>query len=57
LAFYGFPKRHTIYIGKEGKILMVDRSINPGTSAEDMVTNLQRLGVAKRETSLALNDN
>ena len=56
LAFYGFPKRHTIYIGKEGKILMVDRSINPGTSAEDMVTNLQRLGVAKREVSLALND-
>lgn len=56
LAFYGFPKRHTIYIDKEGKILMVDRSINPSTSAEDMIANLQRLGVAKRETSLALND-
>lgn len=51
LAFYGFPKRHTFYIGKEGKILMVDRSINPSTSAEDMAANLGRLGVAKRDAS------
>jgi peroxiredoxin Q/BCP len=51
LAFYGYPKRHTIYIGKEGKILMVDRSINPRTSAEDMAANLGRLGVAKRKAS------
>lgn len=49
LAIYGYPKRHTIYIGKEGKILMVDRSINPQTSAEDMAANLGRLGIAKRE--------
>lgn len=48
LAIYGYPKRHTIYIGKEGKILMVDRSINPQTSAEDMAANLGRLGIAKR---------
>ena len=48
LAFYGWPKRHTFYISKEGKILMVDRSINPSTSAEDMAANLDRLGVAKR---------
>jgi len=48
LAVYGYPKRHTVYIGKEGKILMVDRSINPSTSAEDMAANLGRLGIAKR---------
>ena len=48
LAVYGYPKRHTVYIGKEGKILMVDRSINPSSSAEDMAANLSRLGIAKR---------
>lgn len=47
LALYGYPKRHTIYIGKEGKILMIDREINPGTSAEDMAANLGRLGIPK----------
>lgn len=47
LAFYGYPKRHTFYIGKEGKILMVDRDINPETSAEDMAANLGQLGIPK----------
>jgi peroxiredoxin Q/BCP len=47
LALYGFPKRHTIYISKEGKILMVDRKINAATSAEDIAANLMKLGVPK----------
>jgi peroxiredoxin Q/BCP len=47
LALYGFPKRHTIYISKEGKILMVDRKINAATSAEDIAANLKKLGVPK----------
>lgn len=47
LALYGFPKRHTIYISKEGKILMVDRNINAKTSAQDIATNLQQLGIPK----------
>lgn len=47
LALYGFPKRHTIYISKEGKILMVDRKINPASSAEDIAANLEKLGVPK----------
>jgi peroxiredoxin Q/BCP len=47
LAFYGFPKRHTIYIGKQGKILMVDRDINAATSAEDIASNLEKLGIPK----------
>jgi peroxiredoxin Q/BCP len=47
LAFYGVPKRHTIYIDKEGKILMVDRKINAATSAEDIAANLEKLGVPK----------
>jgi peroxiredoxin Q/BCP len=51
LALYGYPKRHTIYIDKQGKILMVDRDINPATSAEDMAVNLEKLGIPKREAS------
>ena len=47
LALYGLPKRHTIYISKEGKILMVDRKINAATSAEDIAANLEKLGVSK----------
>ena len=47
LALYGFPKRHTIYIGKDGKILMVDRKINAATSAQDIAANLEKLGVPK----------
>ena len=27
LAFYGVPKRHTVYIGKDGKVLFVDKNI------------------------------
>ena len=41
-------KRHTIYIDKSGRISKIDTDVNPSTSAEDMVSNLATLGVAKR---------
>lgn len=41
-------KRHTIYIDKQGVVSKIDTSVNPETSAEDMVSNLATLGVAKR---------
>jgi len=44
----GFAKRHTIYIGKDGRVLKIDTNINPETSAEDMVATLGELGVARR---------
>ena len=53
LAVYGVPKRHTIYIGKDGKILMVDRKINAETSAQDIAANLEKLGVPKIALSSA----
>jgi peroxiredoxin Q/BCP len=53
LAIYGVPKRHTIYIGKDGKILMVDRKINAATSAQDIAANLEKLGVPKIALSFA----
>ena len=41
-------KRVTIYIGKDGKILKIDRDIKPATSAEDMAATLGQLGIAKK---------
>jgi peroxiredoxin Q/BCP len=51
LAFYGVPKRHTFYIGKDGKILFIDTKINPASSAEDMAAKLQELGIEERSSS------
>ncbi|MDE0746292.1 MAG: peroxiredoxin [Porticoccaceae bacterium] len=51
LAFYGVPKRHTIYIGKNGKILYIDRDIQAATSAEDMAARLKALGIPARQAS------
>jgi peroxiredoxin Q/BCP len=51
LAFYGAPKRHTIYIGKDGKVLFVDRDIQAATSAEDMAARLKKLGIPARQAS------
>ena len=44
----GFARRHTIYIGKDGRVLKIDSSVKPATSAEDMATTLGELGVERR---------
>ncbi|MBT6799104.1 MAG: peroxiredoxin, partial [Porticoccaceae bacterium] len=51
LAFYGMPMRHTVYIGKDGKVLFVDRNIEAATSAEDMASKLKELGIPARQAS------
>lgn len=43
----GVAKRHTFYIGKDGRILKIDREVTPETSAEDMVRTLEELGVVR----------
>src|SRR5699024_243060 len=48
LGVLGVAKRHTFYIGRDGRILAIDKDITPATSAEDMVNQLEQLGVAKR---------
>ncbi len=48
LSASGVAKRHTFYIGKDGRILKIDTNVRPETSAEDMVENLQKLGVTKQ---------
>lgn len=44
----GYANRHTYYIGKDGRILAIDRNVRPETSAEDMAATLGELGVARR---------
>lgn len=44
----GYAKRHTFYIGKDGKILKIDTDITPETSAEDMISTLENLGITRR---------
>jgi peroxiredoxin Q/BCP len=48
LSQRGFANRWTFYIGKDGKILAIDKAVKPATSAEDMAAKLGELGVAKR---------
>ena len=40
--------RWTFYIGKDGKILAIDKMVKPATSAEDMAAKLGELNVAKK---------
>jgi len=46
----GFSNRWTFYIGKDGKILAIDKEVGKRvqTSAEDMAAKLGELGVAKK---------
>ncbi len=45
LGVAGFASRWTFYIGSDGKILAIDKSVKPATSAEDMARTLGELGV------------
>ena len=41
----GIARRWTFYIGKDGKILAIDKTVKPATSAEDMAAKLGELNV------------
>jgi peroxiredoxin Q/BCP len=43
----GFASRWTFYIGPDGKILDIDRSVKPQTAGDDVAARLAALGVAK----------
>jgi peroxiredoxin Q/BCP len=45
LGLVGFANRWTYYIGKDGTLLEIDKSIRPATSAEDIAAKLRTLGV------------
>ena len=43
-----FASRWTFYIGPDGTIQDIDRSVKPGTAGEDMAARLASLGVTKK---------
>lgn len=48
LHLFGFAKRHTIYIGVDGRVLKIDKNVNSATSAQDIAATLAELGVELR---------
>ena len=42
-----YAKRHTVYIGVDGKILYVDREVKPASAGDDVAARLESLGVPK----------
>jgi peroxiredoxin Q/BCP len=44
----GFASRWTFYIDKAGRIAAIDTAVKPATSAEDMISKLQELKIARR---------
>jgi peroxiredoxin Q/BCP len=44
----GVTNRYTVYVGKDGKILMIDKEVKPASTVTDIVANLEKLGVEKK---------
>jgi peroxiredoxin Q/BCP len=42
-----YANRHTFYIGKDGRILLVDRAVKPSTAGEDTARHLAELKVPR----------
>ncbi len=42
-----FPFRYTIYIGKNGKILYIDKKVKARSHGKDLARKLEELGVEK----------
>ena len=49
LAPLGFAKRWTFYIGKDGKILHIDKEVKVDTAGADIAARLAELGVSKKK--------
>jgi len=45
----GLAKRWTFYIGKDGRILFVDKEVKVDTAGGDIAAKLAELGVARRK--------
>ncbi len=45
----GYAARHTFYIGMDGRILRIDRDVNPLTAGDDVAKRLEELKIAKRK--------
>ena len=47
----GLANRWTFYVGADGKILEVDRSVSAKTAGADLAQRLEKLGVARKKAS------
>ena len=47
LSAMGFAKRWTFYIDAEGRIIEIDKDVNPSSAGADLVANLETLDVPK----------
>ena len=45
----GFANRHTVYIGKDGRVIAIDTEVRAATAAEDMAETLARLDVSRND--------
>ncbi len=44
-----FPSRWTFYIGKDGKLLAIDKEVKAGSHGADIAAKLKELGVAAKK--------
>ena len=51
LHLLGFAIRQTFYIGQDGRILAIDRSVKPATAAQDIAAQLAKLDVPLRAST------
>jgi peroxiredoxin Q/BCP len=51
LPAVGLAKRWTFYIGKDGRVLFVDKDVNVNTAGADVAAKLAELGIPKRTKS------
>jgi peroxiredoxin Q/BCP len=47
LSASGFPSRWTFYIGKDGRILDVDKQVRPSSHGADVAGRLSQLGTPR----------
>lgn len=45
----GFPKRWTVYVGKDGKIAFIDKEVKAAAAADAILKKLAELKVEKAE--------
>ena len=45
----GIASRWTFYIGADGRILFIDKSVKPATAGRDIAARLEALGIPKRK--------
>ena len=43
-----YASRWTFYIGRDGKILYIDKHVNPASHGQDVLARLKALGIARQ---------